>query len=104
MTLTINGSEQRHPLQPVQVPGCEVGVNQLFHLVVSRHLMELTALLMEPQHPPLAGWVIVLCVHADDSSYAGEAIDHDAEEGSIPCPGDRGCINAINKVSGLIGV
>src|SRR3989339_1431131 len=58
----------------------DVGVEVLLGLVVCWNVVELSALLVEAEPESLALLEVVVHVHADDGTHAGEAVDHDADE------------------------
>src|SRR6516164_1174197 len=63
--------------------GGEILVDEGFELVVRRHLVALSAFLVQPHPPALIAWVIVIDLHGDDGANAREAVDHDANQRAI---------------------
>ena len=62
---------------------CEIGIHVIGGVVVGGHLVPLAALLMQPE-PRLAAFdVVILHLHAEGGTDAGEAVDHDADQGPV---------------------
>ena len=86
-----DGAEERPLPVAGDARGLDVGVEVRLGVVVGGHLVELAALLVEAEPPPLAVGVVVLDLHAEDGGDAGEAEDHDADEGPVP-QAERGSV------------
>ena len=84
-----DGAEERPLPVAGDARGLDVGVEVRLGVVVGGQLVELAALLVEPEPPPLAVGVVVLDLHAEHGRDAGEAEDHDADEGPVAEPDRR---------------
>ena len=81
--LPVDGAEEGGFLLAGDACGLEVGVEVLLGVVVGGHLVPLAALLVQAEPGPRALGVIVLDLHAEGGADAGEAEDHDADQGPV---------------------
>ena len=79
--------------------GVQVGVG----VVVGGHLVPLAALLVQAEPGPAAFQVIILDPHAEGGADAGEGIDHDADQGPVAQADQRGGVDAVEELAGLLG-
>ena len=82
--------------------GGEIFIEELFELVMRRHIVALAAFLVQAQPPALAGGVIVLDLHGDDGTDAREGIGHHADERAIAQADERRGIEAFEQPAGLV--
>ena len=77
----------------------EVGLG----VVVRRHLMLLSTLLVEPKRKALSVLEVVFHPHPSNSSHAREAVDHDPDESAVAKPCDSRRVDGVEKLSRLVG-
>ena len=63
--------------------GVEIGIEVILGVVVGGHLVPLAAFLMQAEPCPPAFGVIILDLHAEGGTDAGEAEDHDGDQGPV---------------------
>ena len=86
----VPGSARRTVIGPASSPAAlEVGVEGFRRPVVSRDVVPLPALLVEPQPPPAPLLEVVLPPHPQDCAHPREAVEHHREERPVPEPGHR---------------
>ena len=78
--------------------GIEVFVEGLGRPVVSRDVMSLPALLVEPQPPPAPLLEVVLPPHPQDRAHPREAVEHHREERPVSEPGQRARVDVREEL------
>ena len=81
--LSLRHSKERSPLLRAKLRRVEIGVEILFQLVVHRHLVELSALLVQPDPPAFSLRVVIFDVHRHQRPDPGEGVDHEADDGAV---------------------
>jgi len=77
------GAEQGALRLVADAGGAQIFVEEGFEFVVGRHLVALTAFLVQAYPPALAAGVVVLDFHRNDGADAREAVNHDADQRPI---------------------
>jgi hypothetical protein len=72
-------------------PGIQVGRK----IMMARHFVTLAAFLMEPQPRALAVLEVVLDSKRRSGAHAGEAVNHDADEGAIAESAESGHVDRV---------
>lgn len=81
--------------------GDQVLVEVLRELVVGRHLVVLTALLVEPQPQRASVFVQIADVHLQRRANPGESVDHDGDQRPVPEAADRGHVDRVEQPPGI---
>ena len=81
----------------------EVGIEIGFGVMMGGHFVEFPALLVQPEPPAFAVAVVVLDSHVDHGGNAGEAVDHDADQGPISKSNDVRRVDAVEQDPGVLG-
>jgi hypothetical protein len=93
--LATGGAEQWAVRVAGDAGGGDIVVEKLFQAVVTGDFVLLAAFLVQsdPAAPSLAE--IVLHLHAEDRVDAGEAVDHDADQGAVAETGERAGVDGL---------
>jgi hypothetical protein len=83
--------------------GTNVLVEVGLELVVGRHLVPLSALLVESEPPALAFGVVVVDAHADHGADPGERVGHDGDQRAVAQTYHAGRIHALEELARLVG-
>src|ERR1039457_4518683 len=90
LRLALRGTEQGSAFLAADAGGLDVRRHVLFEVVVRRHLVALTALLMQRNPPAATLKIPVLDIHARRGANARERVDHKRDEGAIAEADDEG--------------
>ena len=97
------GAKQGALVLAREAGGADVFVEEGFELVVGRHFVALAAFFVEADPPALAIGEVVLDLHGDDGTDAGERVGHHPDQGAVAQAHDGRSIDAVEQDSGVIG-
>lgn len=99
-----SGSKQRILPFACDVGSADVLFQVSVEIVVSRHLVLLAALFVQPDPsaPPL--YIEILDFHGNGGSHPGEGIDHEPDESAVSQPEQGSDVDGIQQQPGLVGL